>query len=145
MRVRHFAAAAALSFGAAAARAQAASLSTTGAPTLQVTTALAGSPPTTVSVATTTLTFNTGNGSGKTLQAKLSAALPSGVTLDVSVSAPTGASSLGFVTLTTANLDLTTLIPKSTNGTLTITHRLSATSAAGVLAASTASVVFRLN
>src|SRR5205823_976902 len=69
-----------------------------------------------------------------TLQAKVAGALPAGLTLEVSVTAPAGATSNGFVTLTAAYQDLTSVIPKNKNGTLTITHRLSATSAAGVIA-----------
>ncbi|WP_148306364.1 hypothetical protein [Gemmatirosa kalamazoonensis] len=125
-------------------RLDAQSLTPSGTPTLRVSTAVAGSAPTSVSVSTTTLAFTIGNGSALTLQAKLAAALPAGVTLEVSVTAPSGATSNGLVTMSTSYADLTSSIPKNKSGTLTITHRLSATSAAGAIAASSASLSFRL-
>jgi hypothetical protein len=118
-------------------------LSTTGTPTLAVNAAVAGSPPTSVTVSTTTYTFDT-NGTSATLQARLTAPLPSGLTLQVSVATPPGVSACGSVVLTTTFQNLTTLIPRNKNGTLTITHRLTATAAAGVVPPQSASIDFRL-
>ena len=115
-----------------------------GTPTVHITTAVAGSAPTTVSTTTTTLAYTNDNTGTKVLRARLASALPAGVTLQVSVSTPSGSTSLGFVTLTTSYQNLTGTIAKNASGTVNITHRLSATSAAGVQAASTRQITFQI-
>ena len=120
-------------------------LSTAGTPTLRVSSAVAGSAPTVVSVSTTTISYTTPNGGpGLRLQANVASALPAGVTLEISVTAPSGSTSSGFVTMSTSYANLTAGIPKNSSGTLTVTHRLTATSAAGVLGPATRTVNFRL-
>jgi hypothetical protein len=94
-------------------------------------------------VGTTSYTLNTSASSAR-LQARLGVALPAGVSLAISVAVPSGATSSGFITLTTSYQNLTSVIPASRSGTYTITHRLTATSAAGVKALQAASVTFRL-
>lgn len=111
------------------------SITVSGSPaTLRITTATAGSPPVSVMEASTTYTVVNLSGSTRAIRARLSSALPAGVTLTVQLAAPTGATSSGQVTLTTVAQNVVTGVPNLTNQSgLSITYRLSATSAAGVV------------
>ncbi len=102
---------------------------------LTITTATPGSPPTSVTDATTTWHFTT-NQTGAKVQAALATNMPAGVTLTVDLQAPTAATSAGAVVLTTVATDLVTGITLLNESGKTITYSLSATAAAGVVSGS---------
>jgi hypothetical protein len=107
---------------------------------MRISTATAGSEPKAITTATTTYNVKNSNAISR-ITAKLSTALPAGVTLTINLQAPTGATSLGAVTLTTTAQNVVTNIPKNRNqNTLTITYVLSATAAAGVVNVSSKTV-----
>jgi hypothetical protein len=119
-------------------------ISVSGNPSaLVVSTASAGSAPTSATNSSTTWAITT-NESNKKVTAAINTAMPSGVTLSASLAAPTGATSAGSVALTTTAADLVTGITKLNSSGLTITYTLSATSAAGVVSSSTKTVTFTL-
>lgn len=131
--------------GAAAAPAHAQiSLTFVGTPaTLRVTSASAGQSPLSAVV----------NGSSWSLAgvwavhprivAQLQSALPAGVQLEVNVSAPSGATSAGWVVLSsTTAKDVVTNLPLVAIGGLSVSYRLTATAAAGVVALTSRAVVF---
>lgn len=96
--------------------------------TLRVQTAVAGSQPDAVSDQTTTYSITTSIGTSK-IVGQLNAALPSGVTLQVMLEAPTGGTSLGLVPLNTTPSDLVTNLPiiSLLSSNRSITYTLSAT------------------
>lgn len=108
-------------------------LSASGSPAkMTVQAATAGFAPTPVTDASTTYTvFTNGSGHHK-ITAQINSAMPAGVTLDVTLAAPAGASSAGAVTLGTTPHDVVTGIP-NTFTTRAITYQLTATAAAGVV------------
>lgn len=99
---------------------------------LTVSAATAGSEPDQVTEATTTYNI-TSNGTGKKITGAIDTAMPSGVTLVINLAAPTGATSAGDVTLGTTAGDLVTVITQKAESAKTITYKLSATVAAGVV------------
>lgn len=133
---------AALWLGPAHAAAQSATLTLSGNPSeLSITTAVAGSPPIVVSDNTTTYSLTTAYPAAK-ITARLETALPAGVTLVVTLQAPSGAIGVGSVTLSTVAQTVMSAIPSGTFNGLMITYRLSATSAAGVVSLASRAVVF---
>lgn len=100
---------------------------------LVVNAATAGSAPTEVTDATTTYAITT-NGTSKKITAKIDTAMPEGVTLAINLAAPTGGTSAGDVNLTNADQDVVTGISTLNESGKTITYKLSATAAAGVVA-----------
>lgn len=90
--------------------------------------ATAGSAPTSVTSNGTSYAITT-NETNKKITASVDQALPSGVTLEVSLAAPNGASSASYVPLGTAGSDVVTGISSTTASSLPITYRLSATPA----------------
>ncbi len=128
-----------------AAKAQLPLMSVTASPgSLTITTAVAGSSPTGVTEATTKYSTNTLAALGTSkITAQLSSAMPEGATLTITLAAQSGATSMGEVTLSTTAQALVMDIPTlSTASNLAITYRLSATSAAGVIALSPHIVLF---
>ncbi len=116
-----------------------------GAPSLTITTAVAGSDPTAVTDATSTWAVTT-NQTGSKINATIPSNMPAGVTLDVSLAAPGGASSSGFQTLTTAvSADLVTTLTKLKGSALAVTYRLNATPAAGVVGSGTRVVTYTIS
>lgn len=109
--------------------------------TLTISSATAGSAPDTVSDSNTTYAVTT-NGSNKKITAAIDTAMPSGVTLTVNMIAPTGATSVGAVTLATTAADAVTGISTLNQSGLMITYELSATAAAGVVASTSRTVTF---
>jgi hypothetical protein len=119
-------------------------LNVSGTPSaLVVNTATAGSAPTSVTSSTTTWAVTT-NEAGRKVTASLNSALPSGVTLAVTLSAPGGAASVGAVPLGTTAADVVTGLSTLNATGLGITYTLSATAAAGVVASTTRTVTFTL-
>ncbi|HEX6938882.1 MAG TPA: hypothetical protein VF158_05680 [Longimicrobiales bacterium] len=133
-----------LCLGAAApARGQMLSVSGDPAP-LAVSTAVPGFAPAPVADATTTYDVTTGPTLSR-IVARLDAPLAPGVTLTVELEAPTGATALGPVALTTADQDVVVDIPASTiEAGLQIRYTLTATMAAGVVPVQTPAVIFTL-
>jgi hypothetical protein len=110
---------------------------TTGAGSMVIGSATAGSPPTPVSTATARYRVKVGNGTTKQITASINSAMPAGVTMTISLVAPPGATSAGTVTLgTTAQTVVTNVTNNSFSSNLAITYTLTATSAAGVIASS---------
>ena len=144
-----------VAFGAASAQAQTANQTVTfavnainqiafvGAPSLTITTAVAGSAPTSVTNATATWAVTT-NQTGAKITASIPAIMPAGLTLSSSLAAPVGATSAGFLPLGTVAVDLVTTITKLAQGALVVTYKLDATAAAGVVASATRIVTYTI-
>lgn len=93
-------------------------------------TATAGAGPDDFIENGTTYAVSTDSTGVRKVRARLSSALPAGLSLAIALDAPSGGTSLGSVTMTTAYQDLVTGIPKFTTASgLTITYTLSATAA----------------
>ena len=98
----------------------------TGSPApMVINSATAGSAPTSVVAGGTSYAITT-NETNKKITASLDQSLPAGVLLQVSLAAPTGAASLGDVSLTTSSTDVVTGISTTNATSLAITYRLSA-------------------
>ena len=110
---------------------------------LRISSAVPGSQPTSVSDATTTYHVKAGSGAKK-ITGQLSGAMPTGVTLTVTLAAPPGATSLGPVSLDASPRDLVVNIPSGANTTQSISYTLNATAAAGVIPASSRTVTLTL-
>jgi hypothetical protein len=102
-------------------------IAVTGSPApMVINSATAGSAPTSVTAGGTSYAVTT-NESNQKITASIDQPLPSGVTLEVSLAAPGGASSAGNVPLSTAGTDVVTGISSTAAAALPITYRLSAT------------------
>jgi len=110
---------------------------------LVVNTATAGSQPTADTDATTTWAITT-NESTKKMTGSINTAMPANTTLEVNLTAPTGGTSQGDVTLSTTAADLVTGISTVAESGLTITYTLSATISAGVVAQAQKTVTLTL-
>lgn len=110
---------------------------------LTISTAVAGAQPDAVSVGATTYDVRVSNTLVKKITAQLSAPLPPGVTLTVTLAPPAGATSMGAVTLDGTPRDVVVNI-SGVNTTHAITYQLSATISAGVLPAFSRIVTFQL-
>jgi hypothetical protein len=109
---------------------------------LAIGTATAGAPLDPVSDATTTYTVAT-SAAGQQIVARLDAPMPGGVTLSITLTAPTGAVSMGEVTLSTVDQTVVGSIPAAgTYAGLAITYQLSSATSAGPVATAARSVVF---
>lgn len=98
---------------------------------LAISTATAGSSLTSVTSSGSSLAVTT-NETNKKITAALDQPLPDGVTLEVTLAAPSGASSASFVSLSTSGSDLVTGISATNAASLPLTYRLSATPRANV-------------
>jgi hypothetical protein len=110
---------------------------------LTVSTATAGSEPDDATDNSTTYAVTT-NGTNKKITGAINSAMPANTTLQVNLTAPTGGSSAGAVTLTTTAADLVTGITQQAESGLTVTYTLSATVSAGVVASDTRTVTLTL-
>ena len=115
----------------------------TGAPSLTITTAVAGSAPTSVTDATAAWAVTT-NQTGAKITASIPTAMPAGLTLSSNLAAPAGATSAAFQPLGTVAVDLVTGITKLAQNTLGVTYKLDATPAAGVVASATRVVTYTI-
>jgi hypothetical protein len=113
-----------------------------GSPSLTITTAVAGSAPTSVTDATATWAVTT-NQTGAKISASMPA-MPTGLTLSSSLTAPTGGTSAGFLALSATAVDLVTGITKLAQGSLGVSYKLDATAAAGVVTSSTRLVTYTI-
>lgn len=100
-------------------------LAVSGAPSLAITTAPAGSGLTSATASGSTYAITT-NESNQKITASLNQAMPDGVTLEVMLTAPSGANSAGSVQLGTAGADLVTGISATAASALPILYRLNA-------------------
>jgi len=144
-----------VAFGAASAQAQTANQTVTfavnainqiafaGAPSLTITTAVAGSAPTSATDATASWAVTTNQTNAK-ITASILTVMPAGLTLSSSLAAPAGATSAGFQALGVVAVDLVTAITKLAQGSLGVTYKLDATAAAGVVASSTRVVTYTI-
>ena len=114
-----------------------------GAPSLTITTATAGSAPTSVTDASATWAVTT-NQTGAKITASIPTIMPAGLTLSSSLAAPAGATSAGFLALGTVAVDLVTVITKIAQNAMVVTYKLDATAAAGVVASSTRVVTYTI-
>jgi hypothetical protein len=113
--------------------------------TFTINTATAGQQPTALTNTSTTYNFSTSSLFTKRITGKISSALPSGVTLQVKLATISGATSAGFVTMSTTTQDLVTSIPPNSTGTsLIITYQLSAAVVASQVTNSTATLTLNL-
>lgn len=112
---------------------------------LVVNSAMAGSEPTDDTDNTTTWDITTNGGTdGKKLTGAIDTDMPANTTLKINLTAPTGATSSGDVTLSTTAADAVTLIDSVAESGLTITYTLSATIAAGVVTQASKTVTLTL-
>lgn len=100
-------------------------LAVSGSPNLAVTTATAGAGLTSATASGSSYAITT-NESNQKITASLSQAMPDGVTLEVSLAAPSGANSAGSVQLGTSSADLVTGISATAATSLPIVYRLHA-------------------
>ena len=115
-------------------------ISVSGSPSLVINTATAGSALTSAT-ASGTYAITT-NGTGRKITASLDTNMPSGVTLTVSLSAPSQATSAGTVTLSTTAQDVVTDITEVTEPGLAISYGLAADITAGVVPAGNKTVTY---
>ncbi|MBV9110969.1 MAG: hypothetical protein JO306_16290 [Gemmatimonadetes bacterium] len=117
-------------------------ISFTGSPSLVISTATAGSAPTSATAnATYAITTNESN---KKVTAQIDTDVPTGVTLSASLAAPSGATSAGAVSLSTVAQDVVTSISNVNASGLNVTYTLSATAAAGVVPSTTRTVTYTI-
>jgi hypothetical protein len=102
-----------------------------------------GQAPSSVTASGTSYAITT-NEANKKITASLDQALPSGVTLEVSLTAPTGAASAGDVPLSIAGSDVVTGISQISASSLPITYRLSATATVQMAAPAMRTVTFTI-
>jgi hypothetical protein len=116
-------------------------LSVSGSPSLVINASAAGSAPTSVTAGGTySITTNEVN---RKITASIDADMPSGVTLSVLFAQPTGASA-SSQSLSTSPADVVTAISTLNESGLSLTYTLSASSAAGVVAADTRTVTYTI-
>lgn len=97
--------------------------------TLTINSATAGSNPTSASDSSTTYSITT-NQTSKVITGSIDSNMPSGLTLSISLIAPSGATSAGSVAMTTTPQNLVTSISSVAQSSLGITYVLSASSLA---------------
>ena len=101
---------------------------------LVVSAAMAGQSPASASASTTTYAIST-NESNQKIVASLDQSMPAGTNLEVTLAAPSGASSRGAIALVTSGSDVVTGISTVASSALPITYRLSASPAAPIASA----------
>ncbi|HEX2080170.1 MAG TPA: hypothetical protein VHG08_20885 [Longimicrobium sp.] len=117
-------------------------ISVTGSPSLVINDATAGSGLTSATASGTyAITTNQTN---RKITAQLDTNMPSGVTLAVTLAAPTGGTSAGAVSLSTTAQDVVTGVSNANQSGLSIGYTLSATVAAGVVPAGNRTVTYTI-
>lgn len=120
------------------------SISVSGNPApFVINSAVAGSGPTVATDTSTTYAVTTNN-TARRVTGQVATAMPTGVSLSVALAAPTGATSVGSVALTTVAQALVTGIASLAQGSLTITYSLAATMAAAQVTAATNTVTYTI-
>jgi hypothetical protein len=115
----------------------------TGSPSLTITTAVAGSAPTSVTDASASWAVTTNQSTAK-ITASIPLNMVAGLTLSSNLTAPAGATSAGFTALSTVAADVVTGITKLAQGSLGVSYRLDATAAAGVIASGSRIVTYTI-
>jgi hypothetical protein len=115
-----------------------------GPATLRISVAVPGFDPAAVTGAQTYTVKAAKANKPQKVSASLNTAMPTGVTLTVELTAPTGATSNGPVALDATVRDLVGNITNLTVETETITYTLSATAAAGVVPFSSRTITFTI-
>ena len=115
----------------------------TGAPSLVINAAVAGSAPTSVTAAGNTWSVTT-NQTGAMITASIPSAMPAGLTLSANLVAPAGATSTGLTAIGTVAVNVVTGITKLNAAALALTYQLDATAAAGVVASATRVVTYTI-
>jgi hypothetical protein len=100
-------------------------IAVSGAPTLAITSATAGAGLTSATATGSSYAITT-NESNQKITASINQAMPAGVSLEVLMGAPGGATSAGSVPLGTASTDVVTGISATASSALPITYRLNA-------------------
>jgi hypothetical protein len=119
-------------------------LSVTGNPApMVINSATPGTAPTAVTAAGTSYAITT-NESNQKITASIDQALPTGVTLEVTLAPPGGATSAGAVPLSTADADVVTGISSISAASLPIIYRLSATTNVQMSAPEARTVIFTI-
>lgn len=113
-----------------------------GSPSLVISTATAGSNPTSANAAGTWAV--TTNQTGSKITASIGSNMPSGLTLSVNVGAPSVGSSTGAQTLSTTAVDVVTGITKHAQSGMSVSYSLSATAAAGVVSSTSRTVTYTI-
>jgi hypothetical protein len=117
-------------------------LTFTGSPSLVISAATAGSAPTSAT-ASASYAIST-NELNRTITAEIDSDMPTGLTLSVSLAAPSGATSSGVVALSTTAQPVVTGVANVNASGLGVSYSLAATSAAGVVAADTRTVTYTI-
>ena len=117
-------------------------IAVSGSPSLTINAATAGSAPTAATASGNWAV--TTNQSNAKITAQLDSDMPAGLTLTVNLGAPTGASSVGATSLSSASVDLVTGISKKAEGSLSVGYSLSATTAAGVVSSTSRTVTYTI-
>ncbi len=110
---------------------------------LTVNSATAGAAPNAATDTSTTYAITT-NELNRKITGSINTDMPSGVTLSVSLAAPTGAFSLGKTLLTSSAADLVLDISTLNESNKAISYELAATSAAGVVPSATKTVTLTI-
>jgi hypothetical protein len=116
----------------------------TGSPSLTITTATAGSNPTSVSDAVTATWAVTTNQTGAKITGSIASALPAGITLPVTQATPPGATTARQTAHATPAEHHVTRITHLAQGTHRETYTLSASAAAGVHSSTTKVVTYTI-
>lgn len=117
-------------------------LSFTGSPSLVISAATSGAAPT-AATASASYAIST-NETNRTITAEIDSDMPTGLVLSVSLAAPSGGSSAGAVVLSTTAQPVVTGISSLNASGLGVSYSLSATSAAGVVAADSRTVTYTI-
>jgi len=116
-------------------------ISFSGSPSLVISTATAGSAPTSANAnATYAITTNETN---RKITAQLDSDMPTGTTLSVTLAAPNGATST-TVQLSESAQDVVTGVSKVSESGLNVSYSLTATAAAGVIAADSRTITYTI-
>lgn len=111
---------------------------------LVINTATAGQNPNSVTNTSTTYSISTTT-TIRRITGRINSNMPANTTLQISLVAPTGATSLGLVTMTKTTTNLVTGIPINTLASgRTITYTFSATASAATVTNATRTVTFTL-
>ena len=110
---------------------------------LDINTAVAGANPTSATSSGLTWAVTT-NQSGAKITGILNSDMPAGLTLSATLGAPTGAASVGAVSLSSTSVDLVTGISQLAAPSLSLSYTLDATPAAGVVASTTRTVTYTI-
>jgi len=113
-----------------------------GSPSLVINTASAGSNPTQASASASWAV--TTNQTGAKITASINSAMPSGLTLQANLSAPTGGTSAGAQTLSTTAVDVVTGITKIAQSGIAVGYTLDATPVAGVVSSTSRTVTYTI-